>query len=561
MCCRIENLFMSSLLLPFRLPGFVVDQVSSTETVLMIDAHAISSTAICPYCQQASGRIHSYYSRSPRDLPLSEYAVRLRLYVRRFRCLNGACAHQTFAERLPTLVPVAARRTVRLTTALQQLGFALGGEAGARQTQQLRMSVSADTVLRIVRRAAPPAYPTPRVVGVDDFAFRKGHVYGTVLVDLERRHPVDLLPDRTADTFAAWLRAHPGIEVIARDRSTEYARGATEGAPDAVQVVDRWHLIRNLRDVLERMLDRLRTRLQQLDALVPASEELSIYDRLTRRSSTQRAAQQASRTRRVARYEQVRALAAQGLKILQIAHQLKMSRVTVRRYLASEQFPEQARLRRRSSILDPYAAYLQERWDAGCHNGVQLWRELRDLGYSGSRRPVVKWVVLRRERMLGGPSGYGRRPILPIEPLADVATTDPAAQRPTLPAPRQLAWLLLRPLTALSATDQALLQHLRQEQEVATAYDLAQQFLAMVRERTADAFDPWLEACATSGVSDLVTFGAGLHREYESVRSALELPYSTGPVEGHVNRIKVLKRQGYGRAKFDLLRQRVLLAA
>jgi len=527
----------------------------------MIDAHANSSTATCPYCQQTSGRIHSYYIRSPRDLPLSEYAVQLRLHVRRFRCLNPACIHQTFAERLPTILPLAARRTVRLTAALQQLGFALGGEAGARQTEQLRMSVSADTLLRIVRHAAPPSYPTAQVIGVDDFAFRKGHVYGTVLVDLERHRPVDLLPDRTADTFATWLRAHPGVKVIARDRSTEYARGASEGAPDAVQVVDRWHLIRNLRDVLERMLDRLRTRLQQLDSVAPASDKVSIYDRLRRRSSTQPAAQQASRIRRMARYEEVRALAAQGSKILQIAQQLKMSRVTVRRYLASEQFPEQARPRRRSSILDPYVAYLQERWDGGCHTGVQLWREIRDLGYAGSRRPVVKWVVLRRERMLGGPSGYGRRPILPIEPLADAATTDRATQHPKLPGTRQLAWLLLRPLTALDETDQALLQQLRQEQEVATAYDLTQQFLGMVRQRTPDAFDPWLEACAKSGVSDLVTFAAGLQREYESVRSALELPYSTGPVEGHVNRIKVLKRQGYGRAKFELLRQRVLLAA
>jgi transposase len=422
------------------------------------------------------------------------------------------------------------------------------------------MSVSADTLIRLVRNAASAAYPTPRVLGVDDFAFRKGHVYGTVLVDLERHHPVELLPDRTADTFATWLRAHPGIEIIARDRSTEYARGATEGAPDAVQVVDRWHLIRNLREVLERMLDRLRTRLLQLDVVAPVSDEVSIYDQLTRRSSTQRAAQQASRVRRMTRYEEVRGLAAQGLKILQIAQQLKMSRVTVRRYLASEQFPERARPRRRSSILDPYVAYLQERWDTGCHNGVQLWREIRDLGYDGSRRPLIKWVVLRRERMLGGPSGYGRPPILPIEPVAEAATTDRATQQLRLPAPRQLAWLLLRPLTALDDTEQALLRRLRQEQEVATAYDLTQQFLTMVRERTPDRFDAWLAACATSGVSDLVTFAAGLQREYKPVRSALELPYSTGPVEGHVNRIKVLKRQGYGRAKFDLLRQRVLFA-
>ena len=192
---------------------------------------------------------------------------------------------------------------------------------------------------------------------------------------------------------------------------------------------------------------------------------------------------------------------------------------------------------------------------------MQLWREIRDRGYRGSRRPVVKWVVLRRERMLGGPSGYGHRPILPIEVVVDAATTDPTTQHPTLPAPRQLAWLLLRPLTPLNDTDQALLHQLRQEQEVDTAYDLTQQFLTLVRERTPDAFDSWLEACAKSGVRELVTFAAGLLREYEGVRAAFELPYSTGPVEGHVNRIKVLKRQGYGRAKFDLLRQRVLLAA
>ncbi len=550
---------MSWIELPFRLPGFVIHRVDCSQTGLFIDARASAQRAYCPRCHQASSRVHSYYTRSPRDLPIGEYAVRLRLHVRRFRCLNHQCLQQTFAERIPDVVPVQARRTARLTAALEALAFTAGGEAGARLSRDLHMAVSATTLLRIMRRTPLPASAAPRVVGVDEFAFRKGCVYGTVLVDLEQRHVIDVLPDRTAATFAAWLRQHPGIEVIARDRSTEYARGATAGAPAAVQVVDRWHLIRNLRDVLERLLGRLHARLQHVPDAAPLGSDLSIYDQATRRSSMQRAAQQGKRARRYARYEQVKALHAQGHAILQIAKHLKMSRVTVRRYLASAQFPERARPQRRPSILDPYVAYLQERWEAGCHNGVQLWREIQALGYCGSRRPVIKWVVLRRERLLGRHSGRGRRPVLPIEPGTHGAAAHGSTPAGPLPAPRHLVWLLLAPVTA--RTDQALLQRLCQDCEVAVAYRLAQQLLAMVRDRTATALDRWLETCATSGISDLVTFAAGLQREYAAVRAALELPYSTGPVEGHVNRIKLLKRQAYGRAKFDLLRQRVLYAA
>jgi transposase len=218
--------------------------------------------------------MHSYYRREPRDVPISDQAVQLHLHVRRFRCLVPPCPQRTFAERLPEVVPVAARRTRRLTSALQTLAFATGGEAGARLSHRLHMPVSPDTLLRIMRRAPCPVIPTPRVLGVDDFALRKGCRYGTLLVDLERRRRIDLLPDRTPSTLRDWLVPRPAIEVIARDRSTEYARGATEGAPQARQVADRWHLLHNLREALERMLYRRHAQLERLpDAGVPSAQQ------------------------------------------------------------------------------------------------------------------------------------------------------------------------------------------------------------------------------------------------------------------------------------------------
>mgnify|MGYP005850370823 CR=1 FL=1 len=264
---------LAELLLPgssdLRLDALDLDCSGKAMTVTVA---ATRPEAECPVCGQPSHHVQSRYRRKVDDLPCADKATRLHLHVRRFFCRNDSCHRAIFTERLPEVVAPWARRSQRLATEQRQIGQSLGGEAGARLSKRLIMGTSPDTLLRLVRRHPVPDAAAPHALGVDDWAQRKGNTYGTILVDLEEHKVIDVLPDHTAETLAKWLQDHAGVEVISRDRAGAYAEAASRAAPEAIQVADRFHLLVNLREALERLLNRNQGILHEVGRPEPATE-------------------------------------------------------------------------------------------------------------------------------------------------------------------------------------------------------------------------------------------------------------------------------------------------
>jgi transposase len=411
-------------MLPFSLPGFEVQEVESIEEALTTTARALTATAICPTCGQESFRLHSYYTRCPADLPVSGQAIRLKLRVRRFRCQNQTCQQQTFVEPLPEAVSRYARQTKRLSATLQRFALPLSGPTGSRLLNQSGIAVSGRTLLRWAHSTPPGEVQTPEILGVDDFAFKRGRTYGAILVDLATHRSIDLLPERTADALSLWLRNHPSVLVISRDRSTEFARGASDGAPEAVQIADRSHILQNLREACERTLKRMHEDLIEQHKAAGFSP-ITRYKR--RRSQTEIAAAKVACLRRQARYEEVVVLYQQGMSILSIAEELRMSRCTVRNSVYAGAFPERANVLRAKSLLDPYLPYLEKRLTEGCRNANQLWEEVKAQGVTGNFQSVSRWLAPRREKP-------GRKHSLRERDLLDLTETEEAGTYSQQPA-------------------------------------------------------------------------------------------------------------------------------
>jgi transposase len=415
-----------------------LEQIIQHPSSLTLVVRATQPQAGCPRCRRHSSRVHSYYSRTVADLPWHGVAVRLHLRTRRFRCKNSLCAKRVFCERLPRLVAHYGRKTVRMEDALRLIGFLLGGEAGSRAARKLAMAVSPDTLLRRVRADVKPCSRTPRVLGIDDFAFRKGLSYGSILVDLEKRRVIDLLPDRESAALAAWLRAHPGVEIVTRDRSPTYAAAINEGAPGAVQVADRFHLLMNVRGALEKVMMRRNRLLRSRSLAAPVSTVPSADN-------------------------------------------------------------------------DAYA---------GCRLRLA---------------PHLERVKRSRRRK--------------------------ASPRLRLPSARGAAWMLLRS-DDLTDEEKPVVELLRRlSPEAARSQELALSFIELVKERRVDDLHGWLIEAGRSGVAEFRSFANGVTSDFQAVRAALEYERSQGQVEGQVHRLKLIKRQMYGRGNLDLLRARVLRAA
>jgi transposase len=531
--------------------GLRVERLLVLDNVVHLEARRTAVTAHCPTCGGRSRRVHSRYVRRITDEPLAGRQVVVHLRVRRFFCVRRTCPKRTFAEQVPTFVRRYARRSTLLHRTLEHIGVALGGRPGARLSNALGRSVSRMTLLRLVRALPLPEDASPRVLGVDDWARKRGRTYGTILVDQERHAVVDLLPERTAAALTTWLQEHPGVEILCRDRAGAYADGARRGAPGAIQVADRWHVLVNLREALERLLTHHHAAVRATAAdLLPASSvpaalcpEPGLADPATATRPTRAQREQAERrAQRHARYAEVRVLHDQGLSARQIARSLHLARNTVRQFLRAEGFPERQSRRPRPSLLTPYEPYLGERWAAGCRNATALWRELRARGFTGGRS-IVR-AHLTPWRAADGPVRRAAQPALPQFSV------------------RQTSWLLLRSSQELEQDERAYVEALGQRcPEAARAGELAQGFIALVRERNHDALEPWVRQAERSNLPELCGFAVGLRRDWAAVSAGLELPWSNGQTEGQVNRLKLLKRQMYGRASFAFLRHRFLLSA
>jgi transposase len=416
---------------------------------------------------------------------------------------------------------------------------------------------SSDALLRIVKSESSTGerYPSGgapsqlRAVGVDDWAWRRGHTYGTILVDLERRLVADLLPDREPKTLAAWLTAHPTIEFISRDRSGGYAEGAAKGAPQAIQVADRFHLLKNLTEAVQRSLEHHRRTIQ---SAVPAPEQRDsvpskrggpLSERTADGGSPPRRSERAkavNRQRRLAKYHEVVALGERGLSHTAISRTAGIGRATVIRWLRSDGFPERVPSARRPHVLDGHAEYLRRRWTEGCHNATRLWRELRESqGYRGSVSTLREWISLHVR---------GREP----------RDSDATLPRTAHPSPRRSAWLFTKAANDLTEPEKRYVSAVCEAcPELNEVHTLAADFQRMLREKDVNALGPWLESAKAS---ELRRLAVGLEHDRDAVLAALCFDWSNGQTEGQVNRLKLVKRTMYGRAGFELLRRRVLAA-
>jgi transposase len=516
-----------------------IDHLETTASEIVLQVSSMQPTAACPLCHAMAEQVHSGYQRTLADLPWASYRVKLQLKVRKFYCRNERCPRRIFSERHPTIAAAWARRTDRLAQRLVALALAQGGAPGARLSEKLGMTASRNTLLRLIRRHPPPIIPIPRVLGVDDWARRKRHVYGTVLIDLERRHPTALLKDRESTTLAPWLKGHRGVEVIARDRAVAYADGATQGAPGAVQVADRFHLLGNIAEALQQVFAAHAKPIAALTRLEPPIAPISpppIAPPSRSPSAQVRSAQR--RANRLARYQAVWQRHRQGYKVQAIARDLGLNRLTVERYLAHPTFPERQG-RPYPSLLDPFKAYLHQRWQAGCRNRMQLFREIKSQGFRG-QRTIVKHYVGRLRK---------------AEPA-------PMAPEPAPLTPNAAVWLVMRRPERRDRADRHLIARLKaQHPQLREAVELTEAFTRLVRKRRPHRLERWLKRALTSELAPLRRFARRLTQDITAVQAALTLPWSNGPTEGYINRLKLLKRSMYGRAGLDLLSQRFLLAA
>jgi transposase len=523
------------VLLP-HLAGVMVEAVTAAAGLLLVTARARAGEAACPGCGTVSRRVHSRYCRTLADAAVGGRPVAIALAVRRFFCTAPGCPRWTFAEQVDGLTTRYARRTPLLAAMLERIAVALAGRAGSRLASGLGLPASRQVLLRLVMAAPDPEAASPRVLGVDDFAIRRGQHYGTLPIDMETGAPLDLIEGRDARPLADWLAAHPGVEVICRDRSGSYADGARTGAPQAVQVADRFHLWQNLAKAVEKCVAAHRACLAEPPPAA-AGDEAPALPELEDAGQPDPAGKYAERTRR--HHALVHQLRAEGRGLREIARHLGWGLHTVQRLDRAATWQELADGRwkgPRPSKLDPFKPYLDQHADGARGSIRRLFLQIQALGYDGSY-PVVRDYLSR--------NSPAREPLPPAPPTVRDVTN----------------WLCRRPDTLTEDERPRLKAILGRCPELQAASTQVRGFATMITNLSGQDLPQWMAAAREAGLPGISSFAKGLEQDLDAVTNGLTMNWSSGPVEGRVNHIKMIKRQMFGRAGLPLLRKRVLLTA
>jgi len=526
--------------------GMQIEQIQITETGLVIQVAATTPTSSCPLCSEISSSIHCHYQRTLRDAPCAGRRVQLLLTVRKFTCRNPYCERKVFTERLPDFVEPWARTTLRFCQQITSIGLATCGKGGKKLAARLGMQTSRNTILRRIMELPDPSLRSVVFLGIDDFAFRRGYRFGTILVNLESHRVVDLLADRQAETAAQWMRQQPDLAVISRDRGGEYASAAREGAPQAIECADRFHIVKNLTEAFQVLLARCQaeilaeTKPDEPDQSEQNKPIISIEEWRPPEPAHVEKVRLARRAGRYARYQQVVELSRQGGATKEIAGRVGLSDRTVRDWLKQGAFPEAQKRRKKQSSFDPFAAYVLKRWQDGEHNGLVLWQEIKKQGYTGTDRSVYRYLKTLKQAEV--------RTSLHPERLQKYSVN-------------AAIWLFVRDPNKLEEIEQEdLAAFCQASAPLKKAYEILQDFLSIVHQREGQRLDAWLARVAESGLPELQSFATGVERDKDAVKAGLTWPINNGMVEGHVTKLKLIKRTMYGRAGFALLRQRVLHA-
>lgn len=531
--------------------GLTVTEIEMIDEVLTLTAVSMQMSPCCPLCGVHASRVHSHYTRKLTDLPCGGQRVCLFVCVRKLFCEVSTCAQKIFAERLTPFAQPWARVTLRLYQIVQVLGLATGGRLGVRVTDRLGIQTCRTTILR--RIMALPTEPVGKVVelGIDDFAFRRGRKYGTILVDMVSRNVVDLLPNRTVETSAAWMDSHPEITLVSRDRGGDYAAAARTGAPQATQVADRFHLAKNLAEAVETTLARIRPEIRQViqseESPPPDGEDFVSADWKPKAEPDEQEVCLARQAERQDRYQQMMQWYEQGLATSDIAHRLGVTTRTVQNWI-KKGIPYEKPRRKRQSCFDSYADTAIALLQGGLPSSLQVWHALRAQGFKGSYRVVHRFLETLPEYVKQRVGNVELSKTIPKHPLHDFHS-------------QKAVWWFMCDSHDLEETEQSTLQVLLQACPTAsTLYRLTQEFLSLLRQRKGELLDAWIEKVKESQINELCRLVNSIERDKAAVLAGLTLHQNNGLVEGKVNKLKLIKRMGYGRAEFPLLRQRVLHA-